>query len=395
MSEKDKMDKWVIWLSGQRWDQDGGTHGAMATAIADFGRILWVDPPVSPITRSQRRHHIKPTLTQATDRITRLTPVVLPGFSRLGVRATTPALVRAQVRWAMRKLNFEPSAVVMLHLGGLLGGWGDAVMNVMYATDDYVAGAELMRVPVQYLRRQERQALSNADIVVVVSDDLAAHWSGMGAEPVVIANGCWPLGSQDATQSADDTGLQRPVVGLIGRLSDRIDFDVLDAISDAGLSLLLMGPHDPRWEPERFGKLTSKPSVQYIGPVPYEEIPARLAAIDVGITPYADSAFNRASFPLKSLEYLSVGLPVVASGLPAMRWLRADVESSVPTGFADQVLVIAEGIDDYVKAIRSMAINRSDANAKARRIAFAERHSWPQRAKQFASLTGLLPDATR
>ena len=56
-------------------------------------------------------------------------------------------------------------------------------------------------------------------------------------------------------------------------------------------------------------------------PRQFQELPSYLRVIDVGLTPYSQSDFNRASFPLKTLEYLAAGRPVVASDLPANRWL--------------------------------------------------------------------------
>jgi len=376
----------IVWIAGESWDRDGGTHREMATALAKYGYILYVDPPASPLTRDSGRRILKPVLVEATDRIIRLRPVALPGFTRPGVRATTPVLVRAQLRWAMRKLGFHPSAVVMLYLGKLLGGWGKDVTNVLFGTDDYVAGARLMRISPGHMRRRESQALSKANIVVAVSDDLAKRWSNMGADPVVIPNGCWPLRSTNQTPF-ERINLPRPIVGLVGRLSERIDFDVIEAIADSGLSLLLIGPRDPRWEPRRFEKLTSKSTVRYIGPVPKADVAAKLAAIDVGITPYQDSIFNRASFPLKTLEYLSVGIPVVATSLPATQWLKADLEGALPQSLTDQVLVLADKGQDYVNAIRTLAVGRRDVASHC--IEFAERHSWSRRAERFAAEIGL------
>jgi glycosyltransferase involved in cell wall biosynthesis len=392
MGTKETVDPHVIWISGQRWDQDGGTHRQMATALSAYARILWVDPPRSPLTQGRKPRAIKPRLIDVTDRIVRLTPVVLPGFTRLGIRATTPWLVRRQVRWAVRKLGFQPNAVVMLYLGGMLGNWGEGVTNVMYGTDNYVAGAELMRVSARHLCRLERQALSNAEIVIALSPELADRWAGMGAKPIVIPNGCWPIPDGDGQPHARQIDLPRPVAGLIGRLTDRIDFDVLEAIADSGQSLLLMGPRDPRWEPERFRRLTSRLSVRYIGPVSNADVPAHLAAVDVGITPYKDNAFNRASFPLKTLEYLSVGLPVVTTGLPTMKWLREDLEETMAADQADQILMLADEGEDWVTAIKAMA--EVDDEAAGLRIAFADRHSWRKRAEQLATEIRILPIAS-
>lgn len=378
----------IIWISGESWDRDGGSHRAMATAMSEYCRTLWVDPPSSPVSRSRRNRSFNPVLTEVSSKIVRLTPVVFPGFSRWGIRCSTPLLLRAQIRWAVRKLSFRPSAVVMLYLGGLLGGWGSSVTNVLYGTDDYVAGAKLMHVSARHLGRRERQALSKANVVVTISSDLASRWAGMGVSPVVIPNGCWPLDGRMNRRVAVEVDLPSPVVGLIGRLSGRIDLGILEAIADSDQSLLLIGPHDPRWEPKRFQRLIDRPSVRYVGPIPNAEVPAYLAAIDVGITPYLDTAFNRGSFPLKTLEYLSVGLPVVASTLPTMRWLRADLEEVEAGDFPDQMLVLAEDSQGYVRAIR--ALTSSTADSVSRRIAFAHRHSWASRARHFAAVMGLL-----
>jgi teichuronic acid biosynthesis glycosyltransferase TuaH len=386
-----EADRQVIWISGQSWDRYAGTHRNMATAMAEYARILWVDPPVSPATTAEHRHGatrtIRPVLVKATERITRLTPVALPGLSRAGVRVTTPVLVRAQVRWAARRLNMRPSAVVMAYLGDLLGGWGEGAVNVLYGTDDYVAGAELMGLPVQHLRKRERRALIRADLVAAVTPQLAERWTGLGARPVVIPNGCWPTGDGASKPMAQIGDLPRPVVGLVGQLSERIDFDVLEAIADAGFSLLVVGPRDPRWEPERFSQLIGRPSVRYVGAIPTAEVPAYLAAVDVGITPYRDTPFNRASFPLKTLDYLGAGLPAVSADLPAARWLRADLMTDVSEDLADQVLVLANSGRDYVTAIREMAARGHGAARRC--ITFAERHSWASRAEQLAAEIGL------
>ena len=48
--------------------------------------------------------------------------------------------------------------------------------------------------------------------------------------------------------------------------------------------------------------------VHYVGPVPPEVVPQHLAQMDVCLTPYVNSQFNRASFPLKTMEYLGAGI---------------------------------------------------------------------------------------
>src|SRR5512132_3603441 len=105
-------------------------------------------------------------------------------------------------------------------------------------------------------------------------------------------------------------------------MSDRIDLAMLDAVASSGVSLLLVGPRQATFEIAKLDRLLSLPNVQWVGPKEFQELPSYLRVIDVGLTPYTQSDFNRASFPLKTLEYLAAGRPVVASDLPAHRWLN-------------------------------------------------------------------------
>jgi teichuronic acid biosynthesis glycosyltransferase TuaH len=296
---------------------------------------------------------------------------------------------------------------VATRLDDVLGRWGNDVPDVLYGTDDYVSGAELMNLPVGWLQAQERRALARADIVIAISDQLADRWTRLGASPVVIPNGCYEAADHRGLPPSEALDLTRPVVGLIGQLSDRIDLDIIDAIVEAGFSLLIVGPKDPRWEPDRFADLISRPGVYFAGPVPAEEVPSYLAVIDVGITPYRDSPFNRASFPLKTLEYLSAGRPVVSTGLRSARWLKKDLATRELETDDEQILAIADDAASFVGAVRSLAGSPGDpvhseypsgaagvaqAGAdKCRR--FAEMHSWSRRADAFASAIGL-PEST-
>lgn len=397
----------LVWMAGESWDGIRGTDWHLATAMARHARVLWVDPPVSLATPASRRNGARrsfsPLLSSVDNQIVRLTPTALPGLSRPGVRATTAALVRSQVSWALRRLGIRPFAVVSTQLEDLLGHWGRDVVNVLYGTDDYVAGAELMGLSTHRQCRQELRALAQANIVAAVSPELALRWSTLGASPVVIPNGCSLTDVAMQAVPPAIQGLPRPVVGLIGQLSERIDMDVLEAIAVAGFSLVIVGPLDPRWQQQRFKDLIGLSSVLYTGPVPADTIPSYLAAIDVGITPYRDTQFNRASFPLKTLEYLGAGLPVISADLPAARWLRADLARADHAHAADKILAIARGSAEFADAIHRITASEHyitrvgcgptrhdrDQVRFSQCVAFADRHTWSRRADAFAAAIGL------
>jgi teichuronic acid biosynthesis glycosyltransferase TuaH len=179
-------------------------------------------------------------------------------------------------------------------------------------------------------------------------------------------------------------GFPTPIAGVVGQLNDRLDAGLLASVADTGLGLLLVGPHDPGWLPDGWADLVARPNVHHVGAVPFAELPSWLAGMSVGLTPYTDSEFNRASFPLKTLEYLAAGLPVVGSDLPVTRALA--VES--------QDITVATGPEAFARAVLTASdLPRTPELVRRRRQVVTVRHSWASRATRLASLLGL-PTAT-
>jgi teichuronic acid biosynthesis glycosyltransferase TuaH len=375
----------LVWMAKAIWE----TNNSDRRWVREFEQryrvhIVWVDPPMSIATTARYRfgaaRPIRPKISHLTDNLIRLRPVALPALTRPGVRTTTVPLMRAQVHWALRRLGIRPYAVVATYLAGALACLDSDVVSALHGTDDYVAGAELMGLSTSWLKALERKAVLQAQVVTANSPVLAERWSALRRSPVtIIPNGCNP-----ATLS---------------------ETAILEAIVRSGYSLFLVGPRDPRWEGRRFNALISRPQVRYVGRVREDEVAAYMAAVDVGITPYVDTPFNRASFPLKTLDYLAVGRPVVSTDLPATRWLLDDLARSSQAARSAQILVVATMPDEFVAAIRSLvgtptapAASTISETALQAAVAtacrdFAVRHSWSRRVDALAEAIGLrLPD---
>jgi teichuronic acid biosynthesis glycosyltransferase TuaH len=262
-------------------------------------------------------------------------------------------------------------------LNPLFGVFGERY-RVFYCKDDYVAGAKLMRIKESRLRRAEARQPRMANIIVAVSQVLVERFERMGYNAHLIPNGC----DADAFRvTADPPGrvidIPHPVAAMVGQLSDRVDLAYLEAVADRGLSLLLIGPRHPVGDEARLGALLARSNVYWVGPKSFAQLPSYLRVADVCLLPYADSAFNQASFPLKVLEYLAAGQGVVATDLPAVRWLETDLVTvaSTPTSFADSAC--------------ALATHAPDTGLRARRAEFAAQHSWTARGVALAGLLGL------
>ncbi len=342
----------------------------LAEHLSKLIPVLYVDPPLSPLTGLRNPDLVRsltgPRIRMLAPGLARLTPVVQPFPTRKGMAGLTTALTRSYVRRAASRLGREIQAVLSAWPQyPIFGSCGERV-SVYWAQDDFVGGAELMGLNTHQVELRERRIAADASFVIAANPLVAETWRSRGRDSVLIPFGVdlEAYNTVDRAPAPADVHLPGPIVGVIGQINHRTDLRLLEAIVERGRSLLLVGPRDPAFEPQRFDALLRRDNVSWVGPKPFGSLPGYLRMIDVGLVPYVDSAFNRGSFPLKTLEYLASGRGVVATDLPAIRWLGTDMiaVASEPGPFADLVdRLLGEG--------RSGAI-------MARRRAFAAQHSW-------------------
>ncbi|GAA2418048.1 hypothetical protein GCM10010191_30840 [Actinomadura vinacea] len=378
----------IVYFGGTAYDGVAGTDRQLTDRLAALAPVLYVDPPISLATPLLRPHLAgsldgPPLRRQARD-LYRLIPRALPGAYRPGMHHVTAALVRRATRQAAGRLGRRVTAVVIATFdAGLLGAVPGA-RTVFYATDDLVAGAGLIGLPARRMEKARDRLLARADAVAAVSPRLRDDFRDRGRDAEMIPTGCAPEayeGIDTAPWPPDLAGFgrDRPAAGFVGHINARIDMGVLEGVAAAGHPLLLVGPHDPAHEPARFRALTARPNVRWTGRKSFAELPPYLRAIKVGLTPYARSAFNDASFPIKTLEYLAAGRAVVATDLPSARWLR----ESDPEGAE---LIRTEAADGFVRAVGAELAAADPAGATGRRRRFAARHDWTHRARALARL---------
>ena len=126
-------------------------------------------------------------------------------------------------------------------------------------------------------------------------------------------------------------GLPRPIVGLIGDINDRYDFDVLAAVADAiPEGTLLLAGRVSLPEADRagsgYGALVKRANVRRTGELTPSELLGVVASLDVGLLPVPADPANRHASPVKVFDYLHARVPVVSSGVAdlgsAAQWVR-------------------------------------------------------------------------
>ncbi|WP_242904260.1 glycosyltransferase [Actinomadura terrae] len=383
----------IVYFAGTPYDGVAGTDRQLAERLGDLHPVLYVDPPVSLLTPLLRPHLASAfrgtSLRREANGVWRIRPRVLPAMYRPGMHHVTAALVRRAARRTARRLARRvgdttgggvAGVVVATHSDLLDAVKG--VRRVLYVTDDLVAGSDLIGLPRRRIAAARDGMAARADAVAVVSPLLRDQFQERGVAVTLVPNGCAPeayAGIEDVPWPADVPRFDRPAVGFAGHINARIDLGLLEAIADAGHPLVLVGPHDPGHHPVRFRALVARPNVCWAGRRSFAELPAYLRTIRVGLTPYLLDDFNRASFPIKTLDYLAAGRAVVSTDLPATRWLR-----DFPGG---RELIRSESTPrGFLRAVEEELAAEPVPELLARRRAFAAGHDWGGRARQLARL---------
>ncbi len=369
----------IVFDSGTTWDGPWMAFQHIAVHLAERAPVLFVDSPNSPIY-SYRRYgttELRTQLSRLSENLYRLAPVGPPGLTRTGIHHLTGIAMRRAVAQAISSLDADVHAFFCSLSHTSLFDVADAEVRVYYASDDFPAGAELMGRSAVRIRALDDRLASQADAIVAISPEIADSYRARGFDPILIPNGVEveAFENVDDAPTPDDVSLSAPIAGYIGHISDRMDLGLVEAVVANGTSVLLVGPRQDTFRSDaRFTRLLAQPNVQWVGPKPFAELASYLRVIDVGLVPYANSSFNRASFPLKTLEYLAAGRPVVATTLPSVTWLDTDL------------IATADRPSQFAKRTAEAAATPRTTDLVQQRRAFAARHSWSSRVDQLAEV---------
>ena len=318
-------------------------------------------------------------------------------------------LVRATLRVALldRRRRFDlveahnmPDALVLAGLGPRLRGV-PVVLNVhdtfpeLFETTIGSGASPRLR---RLVRIEERLSAAFAAGVVVVTPEarerLASRGIGVGRTEVVMNSPDEGIFGPSREPALHTRGTPLRTI-YHGGLADRFGPDVLvgafgllrDGPRD--ITLTVLGADTGR---ERVAALAQAqaPDAVSVSPasIPFRRIPEQLAAHHVGIVPTLRDPFTELLLPVKLLEYVHMGLPIVAARLPVIeRYFTEDeimwFEPGSTEALADALVAVH---DDF-----------ESARERARRAsATLERLAWPgQRAAYLSLLDSLVAESRR
>jgi glycosyltransferase involved in cell wall biosynthesis len=376
----------IVCVGFNDWDNEIRTnqHHLMSRLAADGSRVLFIESlglrrpdlgsgrDLRRIARRLRRGLAPP---RRANGVTVLSPLVLPFHASAIVRGLNALALHAAVRAAARRMGlraavlwgYVPQAEVLL----------DALHPelVVYHCVDDIAAQE--GIDAASFLAAERRFAARADLVIASSPALVERMRTMAshvlyapnvADTELFATALEPGPVDDALSS-----LREPRIVFVGAIAaTKLDLELLGALADArpGWTFALVGPvglGDPDTD---VSGLAGRSNVHLIGPRPQASLPQVLRGAAVGLIPYRRSRLTESIFPLKVYEYLAAGLPVVATGVPALEGVDG--------------VELVDGVQDALAAIERGLRGDSPERRRAR-SAEARGHSYEARLDEIAA----------
>jgi glycosyltransferase involved in cell wall biosynthesis len=190
------------------------------------------------------------------------------------------------------------------------------------------------------VHEQYQNVLRAADRVFTNCEGNRRRFASAREDIVLVPNGAelFPTESGVALERPHPLRmLEGPIVGYLGNLRERIDWDLVLYITGRKprWNFVFAGPVEEDRLPDWVG---SRPNLILPGPVLYDDSRAWIGSFDVAIMPHLKTPMTESMNPLKLYNYLAAGAPVVTTSvdniddLADLIWVR-----DTPDGFLDAI----------------------------------------------------------
>jgi uncharacterized SAM-binding protein YcdF (DUF218 family)/glycosyltransferase involved in cell wall biosynthesis len=251
----------------------------------------------------------------------------------------------------------------------------DPQVTIYYCIDDLASSSPGARKIVG----SEERLFKQADLVFVTSERLRERAARYRDDVHLFPFGVNLERFEEVRRAAgnppeDLRPLGRPVIGYVGGLHQWVDQPLVAAVAERlpEMSFALVGPAQTD-----VSALERCANVTLFGQRAHPDLPRYVKEFDVGIVPYLLTDYTANVYPTKLNEYLSMGIPVVATDLPEIRRFNRD---------HGNVVEVAGDADAFAAAIKRSLNGVSTADVVKRRIEVAQSNSWERRVAAMSRL---------
>ncbi|NQU71002.1 MAG: glycosyltransferase [Rhodospirillales bacterium] len=234
---------------------------------------------------------------------------------------------------------------------------------------------------------QHRYLVERADLLLTCSEAMAREQPGNGpAKARILPNGVdfeFFAASEGCACPADMSSIPHPRIGYTGSVNLKVDFGLVAELAEARpnwhwvfvgrIFLVDAASKDDGHQHIRdaYQACRSLPNVHFLGQREYADVPAYERHMDVNMMCYRTDGEGwwKAIDPLKTHEYLAVGLPIVAADQASVR------------EYADQI-AIAYSPGQWLAEIEKALAGHGVGTTRSR-LARARRNDWDTRVDLF------------
>jgi hypothetical protein len=319
-------DRDIVCFSND-WGGDPLSKTHLMRLLARENRVLWVNSLGNRAPRATLRDARRALgklrqaargLREVEPNLHVLAPLYAPTYSRGPGWTVNEALVRCQIRRALRALGMRrPITWAFLPSAALAAGALGEELVVYHVVDEFAAFSDASA----HVPQLERKLLARAHLVVASSEKLLAAKSSLHPRVVLVRHGVdhvhFARALDPTTPIPEDLArLPRPVIGFFGLLADWIDLELVRevALAHPDASVALIGDAVTSLAP-----VAGLRNVHVLGRRPYASLPGYCRGFAAAITPFRVNELALHASPLKAREYVAAGLPNVCTDLPELR----------------------------------------------------------------------------
>jgi len=298
-------------------------------------------------------------------KISHMQPAVLPFHDIRMIRDYNMRLIRHAILREYKRLNFRRPVLLTSSplIAPLIGSLEESSSHYL-CLDDFTLfeGAFACLAPL------EQELCARVDSVFSVSEILRRSRIPPSGEGHFFPQGVdtdhfCPL---DGPLPEAVAALRKPIIGFFGLVSSWVDVPLLlqIALRYPASTIVIIGK-----SAVDLACIREFPNIVWLGEIPYSMLPLYARAFDVGLIPFIVNDLTLASNPLKLLEYLALGIPVVSSDLPEVRRF-------------EPLVYVAKDHESFI-ALVGRALSDGSSRRSMERRTKAMEYSW-------SSLTGYL-----
>ncbi|MBS9925407.1 glycosyltransferase [Vibrio alginolyticus] len=308
----------------------------------------------------------KPTLDSETNpNIHIINLLTIPAPSSALARKVAAKMMKHQLNKQLQALGFDkPVFWTSLPTAADLCAEMNPRGLIYYCGDDFSA---LAGVDHDTVAKHERTLVNAASVIFTASETLSTKFPS--GKTVTLPHGVdFSLFSEPAPKAEDFPNNGRKVLGFYGSLSEWLDYDLIAQVADQApdWDLVFIGPNEFSDNP-----LPQRCNVYYLGPRAHHTLPRYSQHWDASWLPFVNNAQIKACNPLKLLEYLATGTPVISTSFPALMPYK-------------HMLHIVQNVEDVCASLDHLI--PPPANSKQ----YVQQQSWEARANQVDKLVRAL-----